>query len=114
LIIELRICLMVQFMKLWSIIFKSLSLPRDIRLVTPCRVIGIRVRVIPRSRELCVHMLIRIVRKLPCSRTNFNMVIRTKQYEHGPWGVGMPPHMNKINKKTKTKIESKKIKNKIK
>jgi len=48
-------------------------------------------------------MLIRIVRKLPCSRTNFNMVIRTKQYEHGPWGVGMPPHMNKIDKKKKTK-----------
>jgi hypothetical protein len=31
-----------------------------------------------------------------------------QQCEHGPWGVGMPPHMNKINKnKIKTKIEKK-------
>jgi hypothetical protein len=57
--------------------FKSLSLPRDIRLVAPSRVIGVRVRVIRRSRELCVHMLIRIVRILSSSRTIFNMVIRT-------------------------------------
>jgi hypothetical protein len=55
LIIELWICLMVQFMKLWSITFKSLSLPWDIRLVTPCRVIGITVRLIPRPRELCSY-----------------------------------------------------------
>jgi hypothetical protein len=52
-------------------------LPRDIRLVAPSRVIGVRVRVIPLSRELWVHMLIRLVRKLSCSSTIFNMVIRT-------------------------------------
>jgi len=77
LLIELRICLMVQFMNSWSIILRSLSLSRDIRLVAPSRVIGFTVRFISWSRELCVHMLIRIVRKLSCSRTIFNMVIRT-------------------------------------
>jgi hypothetical protein len=65
-------------MKLWSIIFTSLSLPRDIRLVALCWVIGIRLRVIPRFREQCVHMLIRIIRKLVGSRTISNMVIRTR------------------------------------
>jgi hypothetical protein len=39
-------------------------MPRDIRQVVPCRVIGIKVRVIHWSRERCVHMLIRIIRKL--------------------------------------------------
>jgi hypothetical protein len=68
-IIELWICLMVKFMKLWSIIFRSLSMPRDIRLLAPCRVIGIKVRVIPQSREQCAHMLIRIIQKLSSSRT---------------------------------------------
>jgi hypothetical protein len=52
-------------------------MPRDIKLVAPCRVIGIKVRVIPRSREQCVHMLIRIIRKLSSSRTISNMVIKT-------------------------------------
>jgi hypothetical protein len=41
LIIELHICLMVHFMKLWSIISWSLSLLQEIRLVAPCQVIGI-------------------------------------------------------------------------
>jgi len=54
-----------------------LSLPRDISLIAPSWVIGIRIRVIPWSREQRVHMLIRIVRKLFCSRTIINMVIRT-------------------------------------
>jgi hypothetical protein len=68
---------MVQFMKLWSIICRSLSLPRDIKPVAPRWVIGIKIRVIPWSRERCVHMLIRIVRKVYTGRTISNMVIRT-------------------------------------
>ena len=77
LITKLWIWLMVQFMTLWRILFRSLSLPWEIRLVVPCRVIGIRIRVIPRSRERCVHMLIRIVRKFSSGRTISNMVIGT-------------------------------------
>jgi hypothetical protein len=67
----------MQFMKLWGIILKSSSLPREIKLVAPCQDIGIRIRVIPQSREWCVHMLTIIVRKLSSCRTISNMVIRT-------------------------------------
>jgi hypothetical protein len=53
-----------------------LSLPRKVRLVALCRVIRIKTKVIPRSREWHVHMLIRIIRKLSRSGTISNMMIR--------------------------------------
>jgi hypothetical protein len=54
-----------------------LSLPQEVRLVAPCRVIRIIIKFISRSREWPVHMLIRIIRKLSRSRTMSNMMIRT-------------------------------------
>jgi hypothetical protein len=54
-----------------------LSLPQEVRLVAPCRVIRITIIFIPRSRERPVHMLIRIIRKLSRSRTISNMMIMT-------------------------------------
>jgi hypothetical protein len=54
-----------------------LSLPREVRLVALCWVIRIKIKVIPRSRELSVYMLIRIIRKLSRSRTISNIMIRT-------------------------------------
>jgi hypothetical protein len=57
---------MVQFMKFWSMIPRSLSLPREIRLLAPYQAIGFRIVVISPSKERCVHMPIGIVRKLSC------------------------------------------------
>jgi hypothetical protein len=41
-VIELRIFRMVQFIRLESIIFRGISIPREIRMVIPVR--GVRVR----------------------------------------------------------------------
>jgi hypothetical protein len=54
-----------------------LSLPREVRLVAPCRVIKIRIKFISHSKEWPVHMLKRIIRKLSRSRAISNIMIRT-------------------------------------
>jgi hypothetical protein len=54
-----------------------LSLPQEVRLVASCRVIRIKIKVIPQSRELSDQMLIRIIRKLSRSKTISNIMIRT-------------------------------------
>jgi hypothetical protein len=54
-----------------------LSLPREVRLVAPRRVIRIRIKFISRSRQWPVHMLKRIIRKLSRSRAISNMMIKT-------------------------------------
>jgi hypothetical protein len=54
-----------------------LSLPREVRLVAPCRVIRIRIKFISQSKEWPIHMLKRIIRKLSRNRAISNIMIRT-------------------------------------
>jgi len=56
--IELRIFKMVQFMALGSIISRGLSLPREIRMVAPVRVVKIEIWLMPGWKNLCsfAHM----------------------------------------------------------
>jgi hypothetical protein len=55
--IELRIFRIVQFLKLGCTISYGLSLPKEIRMVVPVRVVNIGIKIKPRAGESGVHLL---------------------------------------------------------
>lgn len=69
LIVGLQIFLIVRSIKLRSKIPITLSSPCQIRMISPSRVIGIGIRIIPHSRESSIHLLCRKIRELPIGGT---------------------------------------------
>jgi hypothetical protein len=83
LVVELRIIRMVQFLKLGSIISHGLSLPQEIRMVAPVRVVKIRIWIKSRAGEIGVHLLIRKIAELSPQWTITSTMIRIRAI--GAW-----------------------------
>jgi hypothetical protein len=76
LIIELWIIKIVQFLKLRSTISNGLSLPREIRMVAPVRVVKIGISIKLRAGEIGVHLLTSKIAELSPKWTITGTMIR--------------------------------------
>jgi hypothetical protein len=76
--IELQIMRMVQFLKLGSTISHGLSLPREIRMIAPVRVVKVGICIKSQTKEIGVHLLIRKIAELSPGGITTSTMIRIR------------------------------------